>query len=104
MTRACQCGGIIRQHHLHGDREAWTCNACGRYGAIALDDAELRALIAETVADPGKPVAIPARLTAAMLAELADAVQPQIEAVRRRELRGAAADEWAQVFDQRAAP
>lgn len=34
MTRACQCGGIVRQHQLTGEREAWTCNACRRYGAI----------------------------------------------------------------------
>lgn len=94
MTRACQCGGIIRQHQLTGEREARTCNACGRYGAIARYDPGLRALIAEAAADPGKPVAIPAHLTAAMLADHADAVQPQIEAIRRRELRSAAADEW----------
>lgn len=37
MTRACQCGGIIRQHQLTGEREAWTCNACGRYGAVRRD-------------------------------------------------------------------
>ena len=32
--RQCKCGGIIRQHQLTGDREAWTCNACGRYEAV----------------------------------------------------------------------
>lgn len=41
MTRACQCGGIIRQHQLTGEREAWTCNACGRYGAIPRECPEL---------------------------------------------------------------
>jgi hypothetical protein len=35
MTRQCTCGGIIRQHELTGDREAWTCNACGKYSAIS---------------------------------------------------------------------
>lgn len=33
--RQCQCGGIVRQHQLTGDREAWTCNACGRYEAVS---------------------------------------------------------------------
>jgi hypothetical protein len=41
MTRQCTCGGIIRQHELVGDREAWTCNACGRYGAIERGDAQV---------------------------------------------------------------
>jgi hypothetical protein len=35
MTRQCTCGGIIRQHELTGEREAWTCNACGKYSAIS---------------------------------------------------------------------
>jgi hypothetical protein len=34
VTRQCTCGGIIRQHELTGEREAWTCNACGKYSAI----------------------------------------------------------------------
>lgn len=38
MTRQCTCGGIIRQHQLTGEREAWTCGACGRYGAIQRGD------------------------------------------------------------------
>lgn len=38
MTRACQCGGIIRQHQLTGEREARTCGTCGRYGAIRRAD------------------------------------------------------------------
>ena len=29
--RQCQCGGTVRQHQLTGNREAWTCNDCGRY-------------------------------------------------------------------------
>lgn len=32
--RLCQCGGTVRQHGLTGEREAWTCNACGRYSVI----------------------------------------------------------------------
>lgn len=35
--RQCQCGGTIRTHRLTNDREAWTCNACGRYEAMAVD-------------------------------------------------------------------
>jgi hypothetical protein len=34
MPRQCTCGGLIRQHELTGDREAWTCGACGRYCVI----------------------------------------------------------------------
>jgi hypothetical protein len=37
--RVCQCGGVIRQHQLTGEREAWTCNSCGRYEAIERIDA-----------------------------------------------------------------
>lgn len=29
--RVCKCGGTIRQHGLTKNREAWTCNECGRY-------------------------------------------------------------------------
>ncbi len=32
--RQCACGGIIRQHELVNNREAWTCGSCGRYEAI----------------------------------------------------------------------
>ena len=32
--RQCKCGGVIRQHELTGNREAWTCNECGRYEII----------------------------------------------------------------------
>ena len=32
--RVCKCGGLIRQHQLVNNREAWTCNACGRYEAL----------------------------------------------------------------------
>jgi hypothetical protein len=31
MPGQCQCGGKIRQHQLTNNREAWTCNECGRY-------------------------------------------------------------------------
>jgi len=33
--RVCKCGGHIRQHELTKNREAWTCNECGRYEVIA---------------------------------------------------------------------
>ena len=32
--RVCKCGGIVRQHELTGNREAWTCGSCGRYQII----------------------------------------------------------------------
>jgi hypothetical protein len=32
--RICECGGSVRQHQLVRNREAWTCNACGRYEAL----------------------------------------------------------------------
>lgn len=32
--RLCKCGGIVTQHALVRDREAWTCTACGRYSVI----------------------------------------------------------------------
>ena len=34
MARQCMCGGTIRQHQLINNREAWTCNECGRYEAL----------------------------------------------------------------------
>ena len=34
MSRQCSCGGIVRQHGLTNNREAWTCGACGRYEII----------------------------------------------------------------------
>ena len=34
MARQCMCGGTIRQHQLVNNREAWKCNACGRYEAL----------------------------------------------------------------------
>jgi ribosomal protein L32 len=33
--RACKCGGLIRQHHLTMNRDAWTCNSCGRYEVVS---------------------------------------------------------------------
>ena len=32
--RLCKCGGMITQHQLSNDREAWTCRSCGRYEII----------------------------------------------------------------------
>jgi hypothetical protein len=34
MTRQCTCGGIVTQHQLTGDREAWRCTSCQRYSAV----------------------------------------------------------------------
>jgi hypothetical protein len=45
MPRQCTCGGLIRQHPLIGNREAWTCGACKRYCVI--DRAAGRASIDE---------------------------------------------------------
>ena len=44
MARQCMCGGTIRQHQLVNNREAWTCNACGRYEVLEMygqDDSAL---------------------------------------------------------------
>lgn len=43
MTRLCECGGVIREHQLTPEfvgqtREAWTCNACGRYQVVERTD------------------------------------------------------------------
>jgi hypothetical protein len=32
--RQCKCGGVVRQHQLAHNREAWTCNECGRYEVV----------------------------------------------------------------------
>lgn len=37
LMRICKCGGIVRQHNLTNNREAWTCNACKRYEIVELD-------------------------------------------------------------------
>ena len=36
--RICKCSGIVRQHQLTNNREAWTCNACKRYEIFELED------------------------------------------------------------------
>lgn len=38
--RICECGGIVRQHGLTNNREAWTCNACKRYEIVEFDEDE----------------------------------------------------------------
>jgi hypothetical protein len=38
LMRICKCGGIVRQHNLTNNREAWTCNACKRYEVVELDE------------------------------------------------------------------
>ena len=40
VMRQCKCGGVIRQHQLTNKREAWTCNACGRYEVVELEEDE----------------------------------------------------------------
>ena len=32
--RICKCGGVVRQHQLVNNREAWTCLSCGRYEVV----------------------------------------------------------------------
>lgn len=32
--RICKCGGIVGQHQLTNNREAWTCRSCGRYEIV----------------------------------------------------------------------
>ena len=32
--RQCQCGGVVRQYQLTNNREAWTCDECGRYEVV----------------------------------------------------------------------
>ena len=32
--RICECGGVITQHELVRNREAWTCTSCHRYEVI----------------------------------------------------------------------
>jgi hypothetical protein len=32
--RICKCGGVVRQHQLINNREAWTCSGCGRYEVV----------------------------------------------------------------------
>lgn len=34
--RVCSCGGLVRQHGLTKNREAWICNACGRYEVLEM--------------------------------------------------------------------
>jgi hypothetical protein len=38
--RICKCGGVVRQHQLTNNREAWTCIACKRYEIFELEDDE----------------------------------------------------------------
>ena len=36
--RICKCGGVVGQHQLTNNREAWTCRSCGRYEVVELDE------------------------------------------------------------------
>lgn len=39
--RQCKCGGLIREHQLTKNRVAWTCNQCGRYEQINLQEKKM---------------------------------------------------------------
>jgi DNA-directed RNA polymerase subunit M/transcription elongation factor TFIIS len=39
--RLCKCGGMVAQHQLSNDREAWTCRSCGRYEIIEQKKSEV---------------------------------------------------------------
>jgi butyrate kinase len=34
LMRICKCGGVVGQHQLTNNREAWTCRSCGRYEIV----------------------------------------------------------------------
>jgi len=34
--RICPCGGVLTQHQLTNNREAWTCRSCGRYEVVEM--------------------------------------------------------------------
>jgi len=52
--RICKCGGILTQHVLVRNREAWTCTECGRYEVIDRGlDKPLGSAIVGTVNDSG---------------------------------------------------
>jgi hypothetical protein len=34
--RICPCGGLVTQHPLTNNREAWTCRSCGRYEIVEI--------------------------------------------------------------------
>lgn len=53
MSRQCQCGGVIRQHQLTGEREAWTCSGCGRYEVVKREPAPTLIPAPEPVAQKG---------------------------------------------------
>jgi len=38
--RLCKCGGVVTQHELVREREAWTCRECGRYEAVPVNRSE----------------------------------------------------------------
>jgi ubiquitin C-terminal hydrolase len=40
--RVCECGGIVRQHELIQNREAWTCNCCGRREVVQRQPIDLQ--------------------------------------------------------------
>jgi len=40
LMRICKCGGIVGQHQLTNNREAWTCRSCGRYEIVEVKKPE----------------------------------------------------------------
>jgi hypothetical protein len=34
--KQCKCGGVIIEHPLTKNREAWHCKSCGRYEIVKL--------------------------------------------------------------------
>jgi len=38
--RICKCGGVVSQHQLTNNREAWTCKSCGRYEIFEVNKPE----------------------------------------------------------------
>ena len=48
--RVCPCGGEITQHFLTKNRQAWTCQDCGRYEIFSLK--EINAIIQPSSAEP----------------------------------------------------
>jgi hypothetical protein len=40
LMRICKCGGVVSQHQLTNNREAWTCKSCGRYEIFEVNKPE----------------------------------------------------------------
>lgn len=42
--RICPCGGLLTQHPLTNNREAWTCRSCGRYEIVEIKTPSINSL------------------------------------------------------------